>query len=551
MADDDKFLLPLRSLRDYTGPQAFDASKYKTIKRDDDEEEEEEDSKQKVETSQSTLQKLSADMAAEELSVEQVTNALEVDFSSKDKRGKKKRMCAWERFLTETDEQSLSYLFLFFDETSFSGLSLGSKVLYVKLKHMKFTLSMTTKGFGVFSSNVRRGVGHGFVQDCAVACGGDGRVQMDTSCNINGANSIASFFTQAYPMKVAISHLQVALDSSVNEIGMRSLMASLHSAHAANLLCLNLEGSGLQVLGLSLLGDAVIAKRLPMLEALNISRNNGAYRGIHKICEAIKGQYCPKLHTLDVSSNAANVAVLEIFTKTFAEYTPFLKHLKAANNDVDFADSDCINMLTRGKLNIDNFESLDLSYNTLIDSLFTKFFLGQCWNVESIAGYADETRPVARMRALVLDQCELGNKTMDHLGQLMQLGFLENLERLHMGSNAVTATGVESLLEPLRRERMKNLTQILLPLNTLYAEGMNLMMSAQTLGVFDHLEELDVSDCGCNKEVMALFGRAIMSRDALGLLKLRKLRLFGTVPNARRLAKGIFPEEFIIKCGVC
>ena len=48
---------------------------------------------------------------------------------------------------------------------------------------------------------------------------------------------------------------------------------------------LNLEGSGLQVLGLSLLGDAVIAKRLPMLEALNISRNNGAYRGIHKICE--------------------------------------------------------------------------------------------------------------------------------------------------------------------------------------------------------------------------------------------------------------------------
>ena len=77
------------------------------------------------------------------------------------------------------------------------------------------------------------------------------------------------------------------------------------------------------------------------------------------------------------------------------------------------------------------------------------------------------------------------------------------------------------------------------------------MMSAQTLGVFDHLEELDVSDCGCNKEVIALFGRAIMKRDALGLLKFRKLRLFGNVPNARRLAKGIFPENFIVKCGVC
>ena len=549
--DLDKFLLPLRSLRDYTGQQDFDASKYKTVKRDDDEGDEEED-KGKQETSQSTLQNLATGMAVEEPSAEVVENALDVDFSSAEMRGKGKRLCSLERFLTEgADEKSLSHLFLFFDEASFSGLSVASKVLYVKLKHMKFTLSMTAKGFGIFSSNVRRGVGHGFVQDCAVACGGDGRVRMDTSCSINGANSIASFFTQAYPMKVAISHLQISLDASVNEIGMRSLMASLHSAHAGNLQCLNLEGSGVQTLGLTLLGDAMMAKKLPMLQELNISRNNAMYRGIHKIGEAIKGQYCPQLHTLDVSSNTANVAVLEFFSKSFAEYTPFLRHLKAANNEVDFADSDCVNRLMMGKLDIDNFESLDLSHNSLIDSVFTKLFLGQVWSIPSVASYSDEQRPVAKMKELVLDQCELGNKTMDHLSQLMLLGFLENLEHLHMGSNAITATGVESLLKPLRREMMRGMTKITLPLNTLYAEGMNLMMSAQTLGVFDHLEELDVSDCGCNKEVMALFGRAIMKRDDLGLLKLRKLRLFGNVPNARRQAKGIFPDEFIVKCGVC
>ena len=188
------------------------------------------------------------------------------------------------------------------------------------------------------------------------------------------------------------------------------------------------------------------------MEVLNVSRNNAMYRGIHKIGEAIKGQHCPKLRTLDISSNAANVAVLEFCTKNYAEYTPFLKHFKAGNNDMDFADSDSVNLLTRGKLSIDNFETLDLSYNTLIDSVFTKLFLRQCWNVESIAGYAEDKRPVSRMKELVLDQCELGNKTMDHLGQLMLLGYLENLEHLHMGSNSITVTGVDSLLEPLRRE---------------------------------------------------------------------------------------------------
>ena len=547
--DDDKFLLPLRSLRDYTGAPSFDASKYKTVTREDDSDEE--NSPKKGETAQSVLDGLSSGMAVDEESDPKVENALDVDFSSKDKRGKKKRMCSWERFIVETEEKSISYLFLFFDEASFSGISLGSKVLYVKLKHMKFTISMTAKGFGVFSSNVRRGVGHGFVQDCTVACGGDGRVKMDTTCNINNTNSIASFFKQAYPMKVEISHLQVALDSSVNEIGMRSFMSSLHTKHAGNLRVLSLEGSGVQVLGLTLLGDAIVARKVPNLQELNISRNNGLYRGIHKICEAIKGQYCPKLHTLDISNNAANCAVLEFFTKSFAEYTPFLIHFRAASNEVDFTDPDCVNVLTQGKLSIDNFESLDLSYNVLVDAVFTRLFLGCVWNLESIAGYAAEKRPVAKMKKLTLDSCDLGNTAVDHLSQLMLLGYLDNLNSLHMGSNAITATGVDALLNPLRRGKMQGMTKLYLPLNTLCADGLNLMMSAQTLGVFDHLEELDISDCGCNKEVIALFGRAIMKRDELGHLKLRKLRLFGNAPNARRQAKAIFPPEFIAKCGVC
>lgn len=550
-----RLLLPLRALRDFdpenAGAAAALVNKYKTYNPKDDEDEEE--SLVKDDTAKATLGALGAlaGDGGEGADDAKVTNAVNVDFSAKDARGKKKRMCAWERFICDGDEECIMHFLTMLDSKAFAGLSLGSKPLYVKLKHMKFTISMTAKGFGVLSSNVRRGVGHGFVEKCDVACGGDGRVVMNTTCNINTTNSISAFFTHAYPIKCQLSNLRMTMDASVNEITMRGMLASLHKPHSQNLKVLSLEGSGVQTLGLGLLGDAMIAKKLPKLEELDISRNNGLYLGIHKICKSIEGGHCPTLSTLNVAGNNAKSAVLEFFGRTFAEATPNLKRFCGASNDVDFSDSECIDFLVKGKLSLDNFTHLDLSDNTLIDTSFAKMFLAVAWNVESIRGYAEDRRPVANMASLKLDVCELGNATLHHLSELMTLGYLENLEELFFGTNQMTVTGVESILKPLRDKRMQGMTRLILPLNPLNADGLNRMMSAQTLGVFDHLEELDVSDCGCNLDTIALFGRSVLARHDQGKLSLRKLRLFGMSPNARRQAKAVFPMEFIIKCGVC
>lgn len=553
--ESERLLLPLRSLRDYN-PQDSNAAaalvnKYKTHNPKDDEDEDDK-SLVKDDTAKATLGALGAlgEGGAEGGDGAKVTNAVNVDFTAKDTRGKKKRLCSWERFICDGDEECLMYFLTFLDGKAFAGLSLGSKSLYVKVKHMKFTISMTAKGFGVLSSNVRRGVGHGFVEKCDVACGGDGRVIMNTSCNINAVNSITAFFMHAYPMKCQLSHLKMAMDVTVNEIGMRGFLAALHKPHAQNLRVLSLEGSGIQTLGLSLLGDAMIAKKLPALEELNVSRNNGLYLGIHKIRKALEGGHCPTLASLNVTGNSAKSAVLEFFERSFAERVPNLKRFCGATNDVDFSDSGCIDLLVRGKLSLENFTHLDLSDNTLIDTQFVKLFLAVAWNIDSIKGYSEEARPVANMQVLRLDVCELGNATLNHLSGLALLGYLENLEEFYFGTNQVSVVGVESILRPLRDKFLQGLTSIIMPLNPLNAEGLNLMMSAQTLGVFDHLVELDLSDCGCNLDTIALFGRAILARHDQGKLSLRKLRLFGMSPNARRQAKAVFPMEFIVKCGV-
>jgi hypothetical protein len=549
----EKLMLPLRALRDYDpdGDGMDLVNKYKNKNPKDDEDDEDKSLVNET-TAKSTINALAAmGGAGDGVEAAPVTNAVNVDFDSKDLRGKKKRLCSWERFFSEGDEDCTTYVLSFLDGQAFAGLSLGSKVIYVKLKHKNFLISMTAKGFGVFSSNVRRGVGHGFVEGCSVACGGDGRVSMNTSCNVNAVNSITAFYTQAYPIKVKLSHLKLAMDSSVNEIALRSFVASLYKPHSQNLTNLSLEGSMVQTLGMSLLGDAMIAKKLPYLTHLNMSRNNGLYLGVMKIRKAVENGHCPELHELNISQNGAKSAVLGFFTTTFAESAPFLKRLYASNNEVDFGDKDCMDCLVKGRLSWEHFEELDLSYSVLVDTLFVKFLLGVVWNLESIKSYKEDKRPVSNMRVLRLDACEIGNATMHHLSELMMLGYLNHLEALHIGTNAVSAPGVESLLKPLRDKLMQNMTTLTMPLNTLNADGLNLMMAAQTLGVFDHLIELDVSDCGVNQDVLSLFGRAVLERDALGLLRMRKLRIFGMSPNARRQAKALFPIDFIVKCGVC
>jgi hypothetical protein len=52
--------------------------------------------------------------------------------------------------------------------------------------------------------------------------------------------------------------------------------------------------------------------------------------------------------------------------------------------------------------------------------------------------------------------------------------------------------------------------------------GLLLISAAQTLGVFDTLEELDLSDIGCATDTIALFAKAIVDRFKVGKCGLKK-----------------------------
>ncbi len=178
------------------------------------------------------------------------------------------------------------------------------------------------------------------------------------------------------------------------------------------------------------------------------------------------------------------------------------------------------------------------------------------------------------------------------------LFLFSNTKTLDIGTNKLDQQGVDYLLEPLRRRRMTSLKRLYVPLNNIYGPGLLLITAAQTLGVFDQLEELDISDIGCSTDVIALFAKAIvdrykgscsqvyigfwfpsflmltvshvtdfipihvhflnfsaylvwqMMRSAAGKCALKRLKLFGVHPYAGKSARVMFPPEFLIRIRV-
>ena len=88
-------------------------------------------------------------------------------------------------------------------------------------------------------------------------------------------------------------------------------------------------------------------------------------------------------------------------------------------------------------------------------------------------------------------------------------------------------------------------------MNKIFHDGVLLVASSQNLGVFDSLEELDMSDVGCNSETIALFAKALAVRFEKGCLKnMRRLQLIGLHPYAGKNVRLWFPEAFLIKVRV-
>ena len=548
MSSEDRnsyLLMPLRGLRDYGKPK--DDSFLEDAPEPVKSREELEKEKQETAEAEATRIRVAAmqSMGAEEEVLEKPTSSgIDVDFSTKEKRGGVVvKLCRIERFVRDADVEILTHLFHFVDGNAFGSLTTSSINLYMRVKNEQFLLQMTLKGLAKLSSNVRRGVGYGMVQNCRLSVG-----VTDERCGISTLNSITAFFTQAYPAKCTLERLILQADESANDVSIHGLLSAINNKHSNRIMHLSFEGTGLQQKGISLFCDIMRKGTLKSLQHLNVSRNKALYNGIHKLAKVISEGRCNSLHTLNISENDAKSAVLDFFDKSFAEATPFLKHFISQSNLVDIYDPDVVAHRLRGsgKLSWNNFHTLDLSRNTLVDVEFAKMISTQVWALEDQHVDKDGNfTHKSEMRHLYLQEVEIGNHTLRVLSNLMTRGFFPNLQTLDVGTNAMDQQGIDYLLEPLRRQELAELTHLNIGLNKIFHDGLLLVASAQNLGVFDRLVELDISDVGCNGDTIALFAKAIIDRFQKGFLSLKRLRVIGYHPFAGKNVRVMFPEDFL------
>lgn len=473
-------------------------------------------------------------------------SSIEIEFSTSEQRGMQKALSKWEHMIVNADDKLIIAFFDMHGSKLLGLISTCSKSLYMKLKQSTFPLHLNIKQFGLLSKNVVNGVGHGIVTNSNVIAGFN-----EEECDIDTMSRLASFWNKAYPKRCIMKELSLKMDISVNEISLRSFMTSLHKPHSDSLVHLSLEGSGIQLLGMKLLGDIMMQGKMPTLHSLNVSRNNGLYLGVHKIVNAVLSQQCPKLHTVNVSGNGAGVAVLEFLDRKFREETAFLKHLYASDNLLDLYERDAVNVVTQAKLSFNHYQTLDLGHNTLMDAEFVKV-LRIVWPLENVKEFAGKAvnKPTCAMQNLLLDATEFGPMCMIHLSELMMYDFMPSLKSMHLGNNTINVTAVQALLAPLAEKKLTTLEKLYMPLNTIYADGLMLMTASQTLGVFDDLLELDIAECGCSNDAVALFVKQLVERFMLGKLKLRRLKLFGIQPFPGKSARTLFPREFLMRVAV-
>ena len=388
------------------------------------------------------------------------------------------------------------------------------------------------------------------VQDCRLSVG-----VTDERCSLSTLNSITAFFSNAYPAKCSLERLTLQADESANDVAIHGFLTSIKNKHANTIQHLSLEGSGLQQKGVSLLCDIMRKGSLKSLQHLNVSRNKALYHGVHKLSKTIAQGHVPHLSTLNISSNDAKHAVLDFFDKRFADATPFLKHLIAQSNLLDIYDADVMAQRLRGsgKLCWHNFHTLDLSHNCLVDVELAKMISQQVWVMADLPVDKEGGNFTRRseLRHLHLQEIELGNHTCRVLSELMTKGYFPHLQTLDVSANAISSEGVDRLLEPLRRSELAELRTLNLGLNKIHHDGVLLIASSQNLGVFDKLEELDMSDVGCNSETIALFAKALVTRfERKSLQNLRRLKVIGLHPYAGKNVRLWFPEAFLIRVRV-
>lgn len=468
-----------------------------------------------------------------------------------------------ERFFCRSDNEATAcHLLQFLDSRELVSLTTSSCRLRLYTTRLRFTQILSIAALvRLGSSALLLGAARtgrpvlGVLTNCNLVVEGNCRVSVDDMAPLE------AFFNGATRDLCSLERFSVAVDASVNDLSIQQLLQCFKKPVALRLRHLSLENCMIGKDGVERLCEIMKRRSLPVLELLNMSRNNAQYRGIHKLGATVSTNCCPHLATLIISSNAARAAVVDFFDSVFATKTPFLTTLEATNNELDLLDPDVIAIVNRGLLTWRNFLSLDLSFNPLGDNAFMKL-LRQVWPISSSAEKSQPSsqpimvrtgqssaQPPIILESLSLQSVELGINSLSYLCRVMMERDWSALSHLFVGANTIDLAAAKLLLEPMTSHRVK-LRSLSLPLNLIQPEGVILFQNAATLGALDSLEILDLSDVGGNSDAIAILARALLLRWTMGTLNLRKLKIFGISPVAGRSARVLFGKAFLDKINV-
>lgn len=325
------------------------------------------------------------------------------------------------------------------------------------------------------------------------------------------------------------------------------------------LTCISLEGSVIGPKGITHLCSVLRQKCLPNLSELNLSRNALLSNGINCLNQTLCiAECCPLLQKLSVASNRAELTVVEMLCGQLLLARPNLICLDVSDNNICLADGNAIVTMKSNKPRLNNLTSLDLSFNPSEDAGVLAL-LSSTWPIPA------PHNPHTCLLHLFLVNCNIGNKAIAYLGNLLKSKYFQHLETLSLGMNdGQGPTGIGELVDamcPLQsRVESENsfppdstpvlsLKHFLVPLNNFRDEGMQVIMRAALRGGFNHLETLDISDIGASTDSMSTFISSFTQHSPCS--KLKKLVVFGRHPFAQRAMRNSnFPLSFLSRVKV-
>ena len=457
----------------------------------------------------------------------------------------------FEKFFCSVDnEQAACYFLQFLFSNELVYLAVGSKRLVLYTTKLRFPKDLSIAelariGRSVVasrsSSRARNAPGKsvmGILKHCNLLVG-----QNQNCVAMSSMEPLSAFFTTATRGECTVDRFSVQFDSTVNDLTILSFLKTLQKPTANRLRHLCMEGCMIGLDGMVSICAIMKGGSLPVLELLNVNRNNAQYMGIHKLGATLMSNCCPYLATVLISGNSARAAPFEFFDSNFAAKTQFLTTLEATNNDMALDDPDILAIINRGLTTWRNFTSLDLSFNPFGDGPLAKL-LKQIWPITNVAH-----KPPIIMESLTLLSVEMGIYSLSYISQVMMRRDMTALKRLSIGANAIDLVAIKTLLEPIMQKKVA-LKELSLPLNLIMPEGVVLFQNAATMGALDGLEVLDIADVGANSDAIVMLSRALLGRFTRGNLCMRKLKIFGLAPVAGKNARVLFGKDFLDKVAV-